>query len=138
MGLGVLRLPCGTHLLFMFVAATARMSVPCISTWLISSLLLTWRSQAPAKLTPVGSSRMVTTGLGAEELAHNRSRTSSCMLGASRERQGSFMCCRVEHGVGVQCRGLQHVLRQLLATVSGMCWRPSTGMQGLPCCRRTL
>lgn len=67
-----------SHLLFMFVAATARMSVPCISTWLISSLLLTCRSHAPAKLTPVGSSRMVTTGRGADELAHSRSRTSSC------------------------------------------------------------
>jgi hypothetical protein len=66
------------HLLFMFVAATARMSVPCMSTWLISSLLFTWRSHAPAKLTPVGSSRMVTTGRGAEEFAHSKSRTSSC------------------------------------------------------------
>lgn len=66
------------YLLFMFVAATALMSVPCISTWLISSLLVTWRSQAPVRLTPVGSSRMVTTGLGAAELAHSRSRTSSC------------------------------------------------------------
>lgn len=67
-----------SHLLFMFVAATARMRVPCISTWLISSLLLTWRSHAPAKLTPVGSSRIVTTGLGADELAQSKSRTSSC------------------------------------------------------------
>lgn len=67
-----------THLLFMLVAATARMSVPCISTWHISSLLLTRRSHAPAKLTPVGSSRMVTTGRGADELVHSRSRTSSC------------------------------------------------------------
>jgi hypothetical protein len=62
----------------MLVLATARISVPCISKWLISSLLCTWHSQAPAKLTPLGSSLMVTTGRGAAEFVHSRSRTSSC------------------------------------------------------------
>jgi hypothetical protein len=66
------------HLLFMLVAATARMSVPCIRTWLISSRLCTGRSAAPARLTPVGSSRMLTSGRGADVSVHSRSRTSSC------------------------------------------------------------
>lgn len=65
------------HLLFMFVLATARIKVPCMSTLLMSSLEVTCRSQAPAKLTPLGSSRMVTTGRGAAGFAQSRSLTSS-------------------------------------------------------------
>lgn len=79
---------CLTHLLFILVLATARISVPCISRVLISSRLCTCFSVAPAKLTPLGSSRMVTTGRGATLLLHSRSRTSSCKHEHARYRHG--------------------------------------------------
>eukprot|EP00879_Flechtneria_rotunda_P028564 GHRR01030715.1.p1 GENE.GHRR01030715.1~~GHRR01030715.1.p1 ORF type:complete len:119 (+),score=22.62 GHRR01030715.1:881-1237(+) len=75
----------------MSVLATERIYVPCMRTLLISSLLCTRRSLAPAKLTPLGSSLIVTTGRGTALLAHNRSRTSSCKPYVQLEHEVLFL-----------------------------------------------